>query len=99
MIRLGDLLPDVVAKQPGASRLLEMRLQLAFRTILGDELAQHCEEVTVRGSSVLVTTANPAFAHQLRLDSEALLARLNEESGLPRRVRTLKVQTGRRAGR
>jgi hypothetical protein len=96
--RLGDILPRVLARQPDAGRLLEVRLQIAFRAVLGEQLSAQCEEVTVQGSTVWITTANPALAHQLRLDQELLLQRLNEESGLPRRVSRLRVQTGRGRG-
>jgi hypothetical protein len=92
---LGEILPRVLAKQPDAARLLEVRLQIAFRSVLGEQLSAQCEEVTVQGSTVWVSTGNPALAHQLRLDESALLRRLNEESGLPRRVVRLRVQTGR----
>ncbi|MFZ0215698.1 MAG: DUF721 domain-containing protein [Candidatus Dormiibacterota bacterium] len=98
MHKLGDILPRVLSKQPDAGRLLEVRLQIAFRTILGEQLSGFCEEITVRGSTVWVATGNPALAHQLRLDGETLLRRLNEESGLPRRVRAIKVRTGRSRG-
>jgi hypothetical protein len=77
---------------------MEVRLQVVFRAVLGDQLAGACEEITVRGSTLWVTTANPALAHQLRLDAETLLARLNDQAQLPRQVRTLKVQIGRRQG-
>ncbi len=93
--RLGDILPRVLARQPDAGRLLEVRLQIAFRAVLGEQLSAQCEEVTVQGSTVWVTTRNPALAHQLRLDESVLLKRLNEESTLPRRLLRLRVQTGR----
>ncbi|MBO0703592.1 MAG: DUF721 domain-containing protein [Candidatus Dormibacteraeota bacterium] len=97
---LGDILPRVLARQPDAARLMEVRIQIAFRAVLGEELSAQCEEVTVQGSTVWVTTANPALAHQLRLDQETFVRRLNEQSGLPRRVYRLRVQTGRgRRGR
>lgn len=96
--RLGDILPRVLDRQPDAARLLEVRLQIAFRAVLGDQLSAQCEEVTVQGSTLWVTTRNPALAHQLRLDEAALLRRLNEQSGLPRRVLRLRVQTGRGRG-
>jgi hypothetical protein len=41
----------------------------------GESLASECETIHVSGSSVWVTTANPALAHQLRLDAETLIAR------------------------
>lgn len=93
--RLGDILPRVLARQPDAARFQEVRLQIAFRDVLGEALSSQCEEVTVRGSTVWITTRNPALAHQLRLDEEALVSRLNAGSGLPRRVAHLRVQTGR----
>lgn len=96
--RLSDILPHVLARQPDAGRLLEVRAQIAFRTVLGEELSAQCEEVTVQGSTLWVTTRNPALAHQLRLDEAVLLRRLNEQSGLPRRVLRLRVQTGRGRG-
>ena len=62
--------------------------------VLGEELAVHCQGVKLQGSTVVVVTANPAFAHQLRLDGEPLLGRLN--AMVPgRRLRALKVRTGR----
>ena len=93
--RVGDILPRVLARQPDAGRLLEVRLQIAFRAVLGEQLSAECEEVTVQGSTLWITTRNPALAHQLRLDEVVLLRRLNEQSGLPRRVLRLRVQTGR----
>lgn len=95
---IGDILPHVLERQPDAARLLEVRLQIAFRAVLGEQLSGQCEEVTVHGSTVWITTRNPALAHQLRLDQEVLLRRLNDRSGLPRRVVHLRVQTGRGRG-
>ena len=95
MDRVGKILPRILAKQPGAARTMEVRLQIVFRSVLGEQLAAACEEITVRGSTVWVTTGNPALAHQLRLDAETLLARLNDQARLPRQVRQLKVRIGR----
>lgn len=95
MDRLGKVLPRVLARQPGARVLAEHRLRLAFREVLGEALASACESVDVYGSTVSVTTSNPALAHQLRLDAEQLIARLNAESKLSRPVRALRVRVGR----
>ena len=97
MDRLGKVLPRVLAKQRRAGLLAEYRLRQAFRTVLGDALADACESIEVRGTTVSVTTANPALAHQLRLDAEELMRRLNEESKLSRPVRVIRVQVGRSA--
>ncbi|HZV52200.1 MAG TPA: DUF721 domain-containing protein [Candidatus Dormibacteraeota bacterium] len=97
MDRLGDLLPRVLARQPRAGRVAELRIRQTFREVLGEGLASACERIEVHGSTISVTTGNPALAHQLRLDAEVLLRRLNQECRLPRRARTLRVRVGRTA--
>jgi hypothetical protein len=93
--RLGKVLPRVLARQPRADLVTEYRLRQAFREILGESLASACETIEVHGSTVSVTTGNPALAHQLRLDAEELMRRLNVESKLSRKVRTVRVRIGR----
>jgi len=94
---LGKLLPKVLARQPGAARVAEARVQVIFKELIGAELAAACETVLLRGSTLTVVTSNPALAHQLRLDSELLMTRLNEASS-GRRLRTIRVRTGRGPG-
>lgn len=95
MDRIGSLLPKVLARQPSSGRVIEMRARLAFAEILGPALAADCETIELHGSALTVTTPNPALAHQLRLDTDQLLERLNQASP-GRAIRTLKVRTGRR---
>jgi hypothetical protein len=92
--KLGNLLPRVLARQPGRGRVAEIRIRLAFSNLLGPALASYCDEVEVRGATLIVTTANPALAHQLRLDGQQLLERLNGDR-LGRHLRSLRVRTGR----
>jgi Dna[CI] antecedent, DciA len=92
--KLGNILPRVLAVQPGSEQLAELRVRAAFRTLLGEGLADACEEVTLQAGTLCVTTTNPALAHQLRDDGGRLLERLNQEGQLPRRVRRLRVRTG-----
>ena len=100
MDRLSKVLPRVLAKQRGAGLLAQYRVRLALREVLGESLASECETIHVSGSSVWVTTANPALAHQLRLDAQTLIARVNALTKLPRPVRTMNIRVGRgRAGR
>ena len=94
MDKLGNLLPQVIARQPGRGRIAELQIRVAFSKLLGPALAGHCDGIEVRGSTLIITTANPALAHQLRLDGEAVLQRLNA-ARLGRRLRTLRVHTGR----
>jgi hypothetical protein len=92
--KLGNLLAKVVSRQPGLAQLAEHRLRIAFRDVVGDSLAAGCESIEVRGTTLSITTSNPALAHQLRLDSERLMQRLNEQSRLTRRVRVIRVRVG-----
>ncbi len=66
----------------------------AFRSLIGPEVAVLCDDVELRAGTLLVTTSSPALAHQLRLDAETILARLNRPD-LGRKVRMLRVRIGR----
>jgi hypothetical protein len=94
MDRLSKVLPKVLARQKHAALLSEFRVRQAFKEVLGESLAGACESVELNGTSVTITTANPALAHQLRLDSETLIARLNAVTRLSRPIRTLHVRVG-----
>ena len=94
MDKLGNILPRILRRQPGGARLLGSQVALAFRTLIGPEIAVLCDEVELHSGTLLVTTSSPALAHQLRLDAETILARLNRPE-LGRRVRTLRVRIGR----
>ena len=98
MDKLGKLLPKVLARQPNAIRVAELRVRQTFAELVGPELAGYCESIELRGSTLTVTTSNPALAHQLRLDSGELMTRLNENPP-GRKLRAIKVRTGRAAGR
>jgi Dna[CI] antecedent, DciA len=71
-----------------------MRVAVAFRTVIGPEPARLCEAVELKSGVLMVTTSSPALAHQLRLDAETVVARLNAMD-LGRRVRSLRVRIGR----
>jgi len=92
--KLGNILPRVLRRQPGAARLLGTQVAGAFRTIIGPEPALLCDEIELKSGVLLVTTSSPALAHQLRLDAEIVVTRLNNLN-LGRKVRTLRVRIGR----
>ena len=94
MDKLGNILPRILRRQPGGARLLGGQVASAFRTLVGPDVAVLCDEVELRAGTLLVTTSNPALAHQLRLDAETIIARLNRPE-LGRKVRTLRVRVGR----
>jgi hypothetical protein len=62
--------------------------------MIGSEPARLCDEVELRSGTLVVTTSSPALAHQLRLDSEMIVERLNGMD-LGRRVRSVRVRIGR----
>lgn len=93
MDKLGNILPRIVRRQPGGARLLGMQVASAFRTLLGADVARLCDEVELRAGTLVVTTSSPALAHQLRLDAETILRRLNA-AGLGRKVKALRVRIG-----
>jgi hypothetical protein len=92
--KLGNILPRVVRRQPGGARLLGTQVAGAFRQIIGPEPALLCDEVELKSGVLLVTTSSPALAHQLRLDAETVITRLNDLN-LGRKVKTLRVRIGR----
>ena len=92
--KLGNILPAVLRRQPGGGRLLGTQVAAAFRTVIGPEPARLCDAVELKSGVLMVTTSSPALAHQLRLDAETVIARLNGME-LGRRVRILRVRIGR----
>lgn len=94
MDKLGNILPRILRRQPGGARLLGTQVAAAFRTLMGPDIARLCDEVELRSGTLLVTTSSPALAHQLRLDAETIVARLNDPK-LGRKVRILRVRIGR----
>ncbi len=94
MDKLGNILPRVLRRQPGGAQLLGTQVAGAFRTIIGPEPARLCDEVELKSGVLLVTTSSPALAHQLRLDAETVITRLNNLN-LGRKVKTLRVRIGR----
>ena len=98
MDKLGNILPRVLRKQPGGARLLGGQVASAFRVMIGPEPARLCDDVELKSGVLLVTTSSPALAHQLRLDAETVIRRLNDLN-LGRKVKVLRVRIGRPTAR
>lgn len=94
MDKLGNILPRVLRRQPGGGLLMGTQVAAAFKVMIGSEPARLCDEVELKSGTLLVTTSSPALAHQLRLDAEVIIERLNGLD-LGRRVRSLRVRIGR----
>jgi len=91
--KLGNILPRVLRRQPGGARLIGGQVAASFRTVIGVEPARLCDEIELHSGTLVVTTSSPALAHQLRLDSELIMARLNGLD-LGRKVRAIRVRIG-----
>ena len=94
MDKLGNILPTVLRRQPGGGRMLGTRVAAEFRAMIGPDPARLCEDVELKAGVLIITTSSPALAHQLRLDAETVVRRLNELE-LGRHVRSLRVRIGR----
>jgi len=92
--KLGNILPRVLRKQAAGHRIIGMQIATAFRTVIGSEGARLCEAVELRSGTLWVTTSSPALAHQLRLDTETIVQRLNALD-LGKKVKGVRVRTGR----
>ncbi|TAN33345.1 DUF721 domain-containing protein [bacterium] len=92
--KLGNILPRVLRRQPGGGRLIGTQVGSAFRNLIGAEPAKLCDEIELHSGTLVITTSSPALAHQLRLDAETIVGRLNG-LGLGRKVRALRVRIGR----
>jgi hypothetical protein len=92
--KLGNILAAVLRRQPGGARMLGTRVAAGFRLVIGPDPAGLCDEVELRSGVLVVTTSSPALAHQLRLDAETVVERLNAMN-LGRKVRSLRVRIGR----
>jgi hypothetical protein len=92
--KLGNILATVLRRQPSGGRLLGTRVAAEFRSMIGPEPARLCDEVDLRSGVLVVTTSSPALAHQLRLDAETIVQRLNGMD-LGRKVRSVRVRIGR----
>ena len=94
MDKLGNILQRVLRKQRVGHRIIGSQIAGAFRTVIGPEGAGLCEAVELRSGTLWVTTSSPALAHQLRLETETIVRRLNDLD-LGKRVKGIRVRTGR----
>jgi len=92
--KLGNILPRVLRRQPGGGRMIGTQVAVAFRTVIGAEGAQLCDDIEIHSGILQVTTSSPALAHQLRLDAETIVNRLNGLD-LGRKVKGVRVRIGR----
>jgi predicted nucleic acid-binding Zn ribbon protein len=79
--RLDSVLAEYVDDQGWELPLAQARVFAEWPTLVGPEVAAHCEPVTLRGGELRVNAESTAWAAQLRLLSATMLARLVAELG------------------
>lgn len=79
--RLGALLPGYVADLGWEQPLADARVFAQWPSLVGAEVAAHCEPQSLRDGELRITAESTAWATQLRMLAGTLLARLVAELG------------------
>ncbi|MDH4140233.1 MAG: DUF721 domain-containing protein [Coriobacteriia bacterium] len=95
---LGDGLRRLTDRLGGRERGAELRISSAWADVVGEEIARHTAVLGLRNGELLVGTDSPAWAGELSLMAEDLLARLGEATG-ERRVRSLRFAASKEVER
>lgn len=87
--RLGELFDPALRRLGVRREVRTIQLREAFAMVVGEQLAGLCQAVSLDRGTLCIATAHTALAHQLQLDSPAVVAALNERIGHPavRRLR------------
>jgi predicted nucleic acid-binding Zn ribbon protein len=79
--RISELLEAALRGLEVRREVREVQLREAFAAVVGPHAAQLCNAVSLERGVLCVATAHTALAHQLQLDSPALIAALNARIG------------------
>ena len=87
--RLGELFDPALRRLGVRREVRTIQLREAFAMVVGEQLTGLCQAVSLDRGTLCIATAHTALAHQLQLDSPAVVAALNERIGHPavRRLR------------
>ena len=88
--RLGEVLSALLAERGWDTPVTEARLFADWSGLVGEDIAAHCEPVSLREGELRVAAQSTAWATQLRLMASNILAALRTELG-PDVVRRLHV--------
>jgi predicted nucleic acid-binding Zn ribbon protein len=91
---IGEILPRVVRRMGVQRQVRLARAQAAFSESCGEYLRDHVRVVAVEGSVLVVACAHPAIAHQMQMESVALLEAVNRAAGAPQLRRMRFVSEG-----
>ena len=89
MDRIGDLLDPALRGMGVRARVREAQVSASLAAAVGDAMAPMCRVLKLERGTLMVGTSHPALAHQLSLDSPALISALNSRLGVEvvRRIR------------
>jgi predicted nucleic acid-binding Zn ribbon protein len=87
---LGDVLSALLAERGWATPVTEAGVFADWAGLVGEDIATHCEPVSLRDGELRVAAQSTAWATQLRLMASNILAALRAELG-PDVVRRLHV--------
>jgi predicted nucleic acid-binding Zn ribbon protein len=79
--RLSDVLSALLAERGWATPVSEARLFADWAGLVGEDIATHCEPVSLREGELRVAAQSTAWATQLRLMASNILAALRAELG------------------
>lgn len=80
---VGDLLVPMMAKLGLKTRARHLQVLGMWRDVVGDMVAEHTRPATLVRGRLIVDTDSPAMGHQLHLQAQLILDRLNERLGEP----------------
>lgn len=90
---LADLLSGFVRTRRWAGRLQSLSVHSQWEELVGPDLARRCEPVRIAGGVLLIRTASPTWAAQLRYLTPRIQRRVAELVGEDQ-VRTVRVVVG-----
>jgi predicted nucleic acid-binding Zn ribbon protein len=91
MRSVGAALPKALTSLGIARRTREAQAIWLWPQVVGEPIARETHALKLTGGTLLVTASSPALAHQLHLERGMLIARLNEQIGVPA-VREIRFQ-------
>lgn len=98
MRKLGDALPATIRSLGIARRTREAQALWLWPDVIGAELAAETTALKLTGGTLWVTASSTPLAHQLHLERQRLIDRLNARIGVPV-VRDIRFRQQVRAAR
>ncbi|MGH7641315.1 MAG: DUF721 domain-containing protein [Candidatus Dormibacteria bacterium] len=78
---ISEILPRALRRLGGTKQVRQAQVQSAFAAACGEYIRPHARVIAVEGSAIVVACAHPAIAHQLQIESAAILESVNHRVG------------------